>query len=122
VKFEYRWGGPIGVTGSFMPSAGWLEGKRVAYAFGFAGHGVAITHLVATAMRDLILERDTDHTRLAVIGRRPINLGPRPLRDPLVRVSSAYQLRQDDAGRAGRLPLFMRLLQRLDRSATGSKR
>lgn len=114
VKFAYRWGGPIGVTGSFMPSAGWLEGKRVAYAFGFAGHGVAISNMVATAVRDLILERDTDHTRLAVIGRRPIHLGPRLLRDLLVRATTRYQQRQDDVGRVRKPPLLFRLLQRME--------
>jgi glycine/D-amino acid oxidase-like deaminating enzyme len=118
VKIEYRWGGPIGVTGSFLPCAGWLGGKRVAYSFGFAGHGVAITNLVAMAMRDLILERDTDRTRLAIIGKKPINLGPRLLRDPLVRMGAAHQLRQDDAGAAGRLPFFMRVLQRLSPGAS----
>jgi glycine/D-amino acid oxidase-like deaminating enzyme len=112
-KFEYRWGGPIGITASFMPSAGWLEGKRVAYAFGFAGHGVAITNMVAMAMRDLLLERDTDRTRLAVIGQKPVNLGPRLLRDPVVRLGAAYELRQDDAGRARQVPFLMRLLQRI---------
>jgi glycine/D-amino acid oxidase-like deaminating enzyme len=113
VEFEYRWGGPIGVTGSFLPSAGWLEEKRVAYSFGFVGHGVAITNLVAMAMRDLILERDTDRVRLAIIGKKPINLGPRLLRDPLVRASSAHSLRQDDAGGSKKQPLLLRLLQRL---------
>jgi glycine/D-amino acid oxidase-like deaminating enzyme len=113
VNFEYRWGGPIGVTGSFMPCAGWLEEKRIAYAFGFVGHGVAITNMVAMAMRDLILERETDHTRLAIIERKPINLGPRLLRDPLVRASTAHSLRQDDSGGSTRQPLLLRLLQRL---------
>jgi len=118
-KFEYRWGGPIGVTGSFMPCAGWLEEKRIAYAFGFVGHGVAITNMVAMAMRDLILERDTDQTRLAIIGRKPVNLGPRLLRDPLVRASAAFSLRQDDSGRSGKLPFLFRVLQRL---SSGSSR
>ena len=113
VEFEYRWGGPIGVTGSFLPCAGWLEEKRVAYAFGFVGHGVAITNLVAMAMRDLILERDTDRVRLAIIGRKPVNMGPRLLRDPLVRLSTAHSLRQDDAGGSTKQPLLLRLLQRL---------
>jgi glycine/D-amino acid oxidase-like deaminating enzyme len=113
VKFEYRWGGPIGVTGSFMPCAGWLEEGRVAYAFGFAGHGVAITNMVAMAMRDVILERDTDRTKLAIVGRKPINLGPRLLRDPMVRASSALSLRQDDGRGSRKQPLLLRLLQRL---------
>jgi glycine/D-amino acid oxidase-like deaminating enzyme len=121
VNFEYRWGGPIGVTGSFMPCAGWLEEKRIAYACGFVGHGVAITNMVAMAMRDLILERETDHTRLAIIGRKPINLGPRLLRDLLVRASTAYSLRQDDTGRSGKPPLMFRLLQRLSGEGSGGR-
>jgi len=96
-----------------MPCAGWLAGKRVAYAFGFAGHGVAITNMVAMAMCDLILERDSDRTRLAVIGQKPVDLGPRLLRDAVVRLGTAYEQRQDDAGRARQVPLAMRLLQRL---------
>jgi glycine/D-amino acid oxidase-like deaminating enzyme len=113
VKIEYRWGGPIGITGTFMPCAGWFEGERVAYAFGFAGHGVAITNLVARSMCDVILGRDTDRTRLALIGQKPINLGPRLIRDPMVRMSIAHSLRQDDAGKAQKLPFMMRVLGRL---------
>jgi hypothetical protein len=64
-------------------------------------------------MRDLILERDTEYTRLAIIGPKPVDLGPRLLRDPMVRATSAHQLRQDDAGVATKPPLLMRLLQRL---------
>lgn len=117
VRFEYRWGGPIGITGTFMPCAGWLDEKRIAYAFGFAGHGVAITNMVALGMRDLMLERDTDYTRLALIARKPPRLGPRLLRDPLVRISAAAQLRQDDDGRTGKPPLLLRLMQRIERRA-----
>jgi glycine/D-amino acid oxidase-like deaminating enzyme len=112
VKFAYRWGGPLGITGSFLPCAGWLRGHRVAYAFGYNGHGVAITNLTAMAMRDLILDRDTDYTRLAIVGRRPADLGPRLLRDPMVRAASDHQLRQDDAGLSLKPPLLARLMQR----------
>jgi hypothetical protein len=77
--------------------------------------------MVAMAMRDLILERETDHTRLAIIGRKPINLGPRLLRDLLVRASTAYSLRQDDTGRSGKPPLMFRLLQRLSGEGSGGR-
>jgi hypothetical protein len=75
--------------------------------------------MVAMAMRDLILERETEHTRLAIIGRKPVNLGPRLLRDPLVRASTAMSLRQDDTGGSGRLPFVLRLLQRLSSRGSG---
>jgi hypothetical protein len=85
------------------------------------GHGVAITNMVAMAMRDLILERETDHTRLAIIGRKPVNLGPRLLRDPLVRMSSAMSLRQDDTTGSGKPPFMFRLLQRLSSGPSGGR-
>lgn len=111
VKFEYRWGGPIGVTGEFLPLVGWLKGGRVAYCFGYNGHGVAISNLTAKAVRDLILERDTDYTRLAIVGRKPVDLGPRLLRDPLVQASVRYHLRRDDAGVEMKPPLLARMME-----------
>jgi glycine/D-amino acid oxidase-like deaminating enzyme len=114
VRFEHRWGGPIAITGRFLPAAGWLEEGRVAYAFGYAGHGVAISHLVSQGLRDLLLERDTDATRLALIGRQPPALGPRLLRDPLVHLNNLAALRRDDAGDgAARAPLLLRLFDKL---------
>lgn len=113
VRFEYGWGGPEGITGSFMPGAGWLPGQRVAYAFGYNGVGVSLTNLLAMSIRDLMLERDTQFSRLGVVGRMPPWLGPRFIRDPLVRAHTGYQLRQDDAGRALKPPLLVRLTQRL---------
>jgi glycine/D-amino acid oxidase-like deaminating enzyme len=112
VKFEYRWGGPIGITATFLPGAGWLEGHRVAYAFGYNGHGVAITNLLAMSVRDLMLERETDLTRLALVGRKPLRLGPRIIRDPVVRAQTDYLQRQDDEGQALKPPLLVRLAER----------
>ena len=113
VSFEYRWGGPIGVTGEFLPLVGWLKGRRIAYAFGYNGHGVAITNLTAKIVRDLMLERDTDYTRLAITGRKPVDLGPRVLLDPLVNATVRYQLRRDDVGVEMKPPLLARLMERL---------
>jgi glycine/D-amino acid oxidase-like deaminating enzyme len=117
VRFEYRWGGPIGVTGEFLPLVGWLKGERIAYAFGYNGHGVAITHLASRAIRDLILDRDSDERRLAIVNRKPVDLGPALLRDPLVRATVKYQLRRDDEGRELPPPLLARLMQRLASAA-----
>jgi glycine/D-amino acid oxidase-like deaminating enzyme len=113
LKFEYRWGGPIGVTSTFLPAAGWLQGHRVAYAFGYNGHGVAITCLLGMSVRDLLLEKETELTRLALIGKRPPSLGPRLVRDPIVKAQTDYQLRQDDAGRPIKASLLVRLSQRI---------
>jgi len=112
VKFEHRWGGPVGITATFLPGAGWLQGHRVAYAFGYNGHGVAISNLLAMSMRDLMLERDTELTRLALVGRKPLSLGPGLIRDPVIRAQAGYLLRQDDAGRELKPSLLVRLSQR----------
>lgn len=116
-KIEYRWGGPIGVSGEFMPLVGWLKGGRVAYAFAYNGHGVAISKLAATAVRDLLLERDTANTQLAIVNRKPAHLGPRFLRDPLVRAATKYQIRRDDAGAEIRPPLLARVMERISPAA-----
>ena len=112
VKFEYSWGGPVGVTATFLPGAGWLKGHRVAYAFGYNGHGVSISNLLAMSVRDLMLERDTVLTRLALVGKKPLSLGPRLIRDPFVRAQADYFLRQDDAGTELKPSLLVRLSQR----------
>jgi glycine/D-amino acid oxidase-like deaminating enzyme len=113
VKFEHRWGGPVGITATFLPGAGWLKGHRVAYAFGYNGHGVAITNVLAMAVRDLLLERDTEVTHLALVGKKPASLGPRLVRDPIVRAQSGHLLRQDDAGKELKPSLLVRISQRL---------
>ncbi|MFQ5473546.1 MAG: FAD-dependent oxidoreductase, partial [Dehalococcoidia bacterium] len=88
-------------------------GHRVAYAFGYNGHGVAITCLLGMSVRDLLLEKDTELTRLALVGKRPPSLGPRLIRDPIIRATSDYQLRQDDAGRRIKPSLLVRVTQRI---------
>jgi glycine/D-amino acid oxidase-like deaminating enzyme len=113
VKFEDRWGGPVGITATFLPGAGWLQGHRVAYAFGYNGHGVAISNLLAMSVRDLLLERDTELTRLPLVGKKPASLGPGLIRDPIVRAQADYLLRQDDAGKELKPSLLVRLSQRL---------
>lgn len=113
VKFEHKWGGPVGVTSTFLPGAGWLEGHRVAYAFGFNGHGVAITCLTAMAVRDLMVDRDTEFSRLALVGKKPASMGPRLIRDPIVRSVADYQQRRDDAGREIKQSLLVRMAERV---------
>ena len=60
-----------------------------------------------------MLERDTDYTRLAITGRKPVDLGPRVLLDPLVNATVRYQLRRDDVGVEMKPPLLARLMERL---------
>ncbi len=115
VRFEHRWGGPIGITGNFLPVVGWFDPKRrrAALALGYNGHGVAITHLAAHTIADLFEGRGSEWTDLAFVDRKPLNLGPHILRNPLVRMTLRAQLRADDAERELRDPWVVRLLNRV---------
>jgi glycine/D-amino acid oxidase-like deaminating enzyme len=115
VNFEYQWGGPIAITGRFIPAVGWLEEGRVAYAFGYGGHGVAPTAVAGAAARDLILGRQTEFTDLAIVRQAPMRLGPGWMRHVVSRFTARQTLRQDDAGHPVKTPLALRLLRRISR-------
>ncbi|MDH3212684.1 MAG: FAD-binding oxidoreductase [Myxococcales bacterium] len=115
VAFEHRWGGPIAVTGNFMPAVGWFDEsrRRVAFAHGYNGHGVAISNLAAHALADLFVDRESEWTELRIVGRKAPDLGPRLLRDPLVRMTVKTQIRADDEEREIQEPWVLRILNRL---------
>lgn len=111
--FEYQWGGPIAVTARFMPASGWLDGKRVAYGFGYNGHGVGGSHLNGEVLRDLLLDRKSELTELAIVKKKPIGFPPGLIRDPMVRSSVRALQRCDDESKPAREPFILRALNRL---------
>ncbi len=115
VPFEHRWGGAIAVTGNFMPAVGWFDTarRRMAFAYGYNGHGVAITNVAAHAVADLFTDRRSAWTDLWFVGRKPDGLGPHFIRDPLVRWTVKAQIQADDEERDIKEPLVLRLLNRL---------
>jgi glycine/D-amino acid oxidase-like deaminating enzyme len=117
VPFEHGWGGPIAVTASLLPAVGFLDDarRRVAFAHGYNGHGVAISNLAAHAVVDLFAGRRSEWSELPFVGPGPASLGPHFVRDPLERMTLRAMLRAEDAG--GREPLALRVLERLTRSA-----
>jgi glycine/D-amino acid oxidase-like deaminating enzyme len=74
----YRWGGPLGIPRDWMPSVGLRDG--VAWAGGYVGDGVAATNLAGRTLSDLILEKDTERTRLPWVGHHSRRWEPEPLR------------------------------------------
>jgi glycine/D-amino acid oxidase-like deaminating enzyme len=115
VPFEHCWGGPIAVTGNFMPGVGWFDEtvRRCAFAYGYNGHGVAISNLAAHAVTDLFLDRKSEWTDLSFVGRKPEKLGPHFIRDPLVRMTLKTLIRADDEGREIREPFVLRVLNKI---------
>lgn len=117
VRVEYRWGGPIAVTVTFMPSFGTVPGTGIHYGFGYSGHGVAPSHTGGQILRDLVLGRDTECTNLLMV-KPAKKYPPEPGAFLGERVSRRALLKQDRDMEAGKdvgafEPLILRVLNRL---------
>ena len=75
-----RWGGPVWGRVDRGRASGLWGDRRVGYAIGCVGHGVSLSQLNGKTIADLVLERDTDLTRVWFVGRRLIPWPPEPLR------------------------------------------
>ncbi len=76
----HRWGGPLGVPRDWFSSVGLDRSSGLAWAGGYVGDGVSTTNLAGRTLTDLILERDTELTRLPWVGHRSRSWEPEPLR------------------------------------------
>jgi glycine/D-amino acid oxidase-like deaminating enzyme len=113
VPFEHEWGGPIAITGHSIPGVGWLDSssRKVAFAYGYNGHGVGISHVAARALVDLFADRKSEWTDLWFVGRPPPDAGPPGrVRDALTRMAVRSVIRADEEEREPKTPLPMRLL------------
>jgi glycine/D-amino acid oxidase-like deaminating enzyme len=119
VRFTHHWGGPIGISATFVPMFGTLPGGRVHYGLAYNGHGVAPSHLGGKILRDRVLGRDSDLLALPFVDGREIPFPPEPLMtlgSGLTRWSLRRQDRRLDAGRREGLtePPLLRALDRLN--------
>jgi glycine/D-amino acid oxidase-like deaminating enzyme len=117
VRFSHAYGGCVAITGTFLPYVGTLPGG-IHYGYGYNGHGVAPSHTVGQVLRDLVLERESEHTSLVFVDQRESWIPPEPLRFLGTRITTALLERQDrrmDAGGGvGEMdPLLLRILNRL---------
>ncbi len=80
IRFADRWGGPVSVPIDMAPAIGFVGDRRAVYSLGCVGHGVSMTHLNGRTIADLLLEKDTDLTRVWFVGRKMIPWPPEPLR------------------------------------------
>jgi glycine/D-amino acid oxidase-like deaminating enzyme len=76
----HRWGGPLGVPRDWHPSVGLDRATGLAWAGGYAGDGVGTSNLAGRTLADLVLDRDTELTRLPWVGHRSPRWEPEPLR------------------------------------------
>jgi glycine/D-amino acid oxidase-like deaminating enzyme len=119
VRFTHHWGGPVGITASFLPIFGTLpDDPRVHYGLAYNGHGVAPTHTGGKVLRDKVLGRDSEYTGLCFVDGREAAFPPEPLRWVGAELTRRSLLRQDgqfDRGEgSGEMdPLLLRVVNKL---------
>lgn len=70
-KIEYRWSGKVGFTKDMLPYIGRLEDGSH-YAFGYGGHGAAMSSLMGKLIAENIINESDAHNPLRVEKLRPI--------------------------------------------------
>jgi glycine/D-amino acid oxidase-like deaminating enzyme len=111
LRFSHAWGGAIDTCSRFSAFWGTAMGGRVAYSVGYTGLGVGATRFGAQVMLDLLAGRETERTRLTMVGTKPIPFPPEPLRSPAVGLTRWSLDRADNSG--GRRNLWLRTLDRM---------
>jgi glycine/D-amino acid oxidase-like deaminating enzyme len=77
---KHAWGGALGVPRDWCASVGLDPATRIGWAGGYVGDGVGTTNLAGRTLRDLVLGRDTELTRLPWVNHRSRSWEPEPLR------------------------------------------
>ncbi|HUA74742.1 MAG TPA: FAD-binding oxidoreductase [Solirubrobacteraceae bacterium] len=78
LRFTHAYGGCVAITRDLVPHVGTLGGG-VYYGYGYCGNGITNTHTAGKALRDLILERESDYTRLLFVRAKEARFPPEPL-------------------------------------------
>ena len=118
VRFTHHWGGPVGITVSFLPLFGSLIPGRLHYGVAYNGHGVAPTHTGGKILRDRVLGTRSELTELCFVDAHESKFPPEPLRWISAELTRRSLLRQDaqmDAGReVGDMdPPLLRVMKKL---------
>jgi glycine/D-amino acid oxidase-like deaminating enzyme len=79
-KVTHTWGGPLGIPRDWCASAGLDPATGLGWAGGYVGDGVSTTNLAGRTLADLILETDSDLTRLPWVNHRSPRWEAEPLR------------------------------------------
>jgi len=101
-RITHRWGGALGVPRDWRPSVGVDLDKGLAFGGGYVGEGVAAANLAGHTLADLILERDSERTRLPLVGPPSPLWEPEPLRWLAVAAALQTGASLDAAERSGR--------------------
>jgi glycine/D-amino acid oxidase-like deaminating enzyme len=80
VPVARAWHGVLGVSRDWCPTVGFDAASGFGFAGGYAGEGVAASNLAARTLRDLVLGRDSELTRLPWVGSGARDWEPEPFR------------------------------------------
>lgn len=95
LNITHRWGGPFSVTVNLSPALGYIGDQRAVYSLGCIGHGVSMSHRNAQAIRDLIMERDSELLECPFINPTVLPWPPEPLRMLTARSLRGYLKAED---------------------------
>jgi glycine/D-amino acid oxidase-like deaminating enzyme len=79
-RVTHAWGGALGIPRDWCASVGLDPATGLGWAGGYVGDGVSTTNLAGRTLRDLVLGRDTELTRLPWVGHRSPGWEREPLR------------------------------------------
>ena len=106
LRLDHAWCGALGVPRDWCTTVGFDRESGVGWAGGYVGLGVSSSNLSGRTLRDLVLGRDTELTRLPWVNRTVKKWEPEPLR--WLGVHSMYQLyRIADAREANGLARYL---------------
>ncbi len=111
IRVSHVWGGAIDTCSRFSSFWGTAHQGRVGYVAGYTGLGVGATRFGAAVLLDLLGGRDTERTRLEMVGSRPLPFPPEPLRAIGINLTRWSLDRADRDG--GRRNLWLRSLDRV---------
>jgi glycine/D-amino acid oxidase-like deaminating enzyme len=108
------WTGVLGVARDWIPAVRADPATGLAFAGGYVGEGVATANLAGRTLRDLILGRESDLTRLDWVGHASPRWEPEPLRWIGIRtVYTLYRAADRAEARRGRPSWFASVADRL---------
>lgn len=93
VPIAHAWAGVLGVPRDWSAAVVHDRATGLGWAGGYVGTGVTATNLAGRTLADLVLERDTELTRLPWVGHRAKRWEPEPLRWTAVNaIYTAYRM------------------------------
>ncbi len=110
VRFTHAWAGVIDTSTQFSAFYGTAWDRRVAWATGFTGLGVAATKFAADVVHDLLAGAVTERTRLSMVRKTPLPFPPEPVRWLGIEATRRSMARADHTGRRN---LWLRTLDAL---------